>query len=409
VTGLGAVTNLGTDVPSTWDAMLSGRSGIARVEAFDVSSDGWAVKIAGEVRGWDPSKRIDAKAVRRMDRFAAFALYASHEAMEDAGLDAAEYDHTRVGVSIGSGVGGVTSLAESHAKLLRSGPERVNPFTVPKLMLNAATAQVAIGHGFQGPNTATATACASSGHAILAAYDMMQRGLIDIAVAGGSEAAVSPLCLAAFMTMKALSTRNDDPERASRPFDNDRDGFVLSEGCGLCVMETAEHAMKRGANILCEVRGIGASCDADHITAPNAKGRGASQAMVAALKDAELNPDEIGLINAHGTATPLGDTAEIAAVRNVFGDAVTGVCMTSTKSMTGHVLGGTGAIELIPCVLGLQHNLITPTINLDDPEDAHGIQLVANTARECRYDYALNNTFGFGGHNVSIAVGRFEG
>jgi 3-oxoacyl-[acyl-carrier-protein] synthase II len=304
-------------------------------------------------------------------------------------------------------VGGVISLSEAHVKLINSGPDRVNPFTVPKLMVNAASGNVAIMFGFQGPNSATATACASSGHAIGAAYDMMQRGLADIMVAGGSEAAVTPLCLAAFMTMKALSTRNDEPEKASRPFDKDRDGFVLGEGCGTCVLETAEHARKRGAPILAELCGIGYSCDADHITAPQPDGHGAANAMRWALQEAHIDLDQVDYINAHGTSTPLGDTAELRAVRTLFGEHVSKISLSSTKSMTGHGLGASGAIELIPCVLGIQNNVCVPTINLDDPEDSLGIELVANQPREKTIRYALNNTFGFGGHNVSIVVGAY--
>ncbi len=342
ISGLGAVTNLGLDVASTWESMLAGRSGVGPVEAFDVSDDGWSVKIAGEVRGWDPKTRIDPKVARRVDRFASLAMFAAAEAVESAGLDPKSVEPTRAGVSIGSGVGGVISLSEAHVKLLNSGPNRVNPFTVPKLMVNAGTGNVAIMLGFQGPNSATATACASSGHAIGAAYDMMQRGLVDVMVVGGSEAAVSPLCLAAFMTMKALSTRNDDPHRASRPFDRDRDGFVLAEGCGISVLETAEHAVKRGAPILAELCGMGYSCDAEHITAPQVEGKGAANSMRWALQDAQLNTSDIDYINAHGTSTPLGDTAEISAVRGLFGENCSQVSMSSTKSMTGHGLGASG-------------------------------------------------------------------
>ncbi len=409
ISGLGAVTNLGLDVASTWESMLAGRSGVERVEAFDVSADGWSVKIAGEVRNWDPKKRIDPKVARRADRFANLAMCAAVEAVENAGLDPTSVEPTRAGVSIGSGVGGVISLSEAHVKLLNSGPDRVNPFTVPKLMVNAGTGNVAIMLGFQGPNSATATACASSGHAIGAAYDMMQRGLVDVMVVGGSEAAVSPLCLAAFMTMKALSTRNDDPHRASRPFDRDRDGFVLAEGCGISVLETVEHAQKRGAPILAELCGIGYSCDADHITAPQVEGKGAANSMRWALQDAQLNTSDIDYINAHGTSTPLGDTAEINAVRSLFGEDCCKVSMSSSKSMTGHGLGASGAIELVPCVLGLEHGVCVPTINLHDPEEAYGIDLVANTPHEKSLRYALNNTFGFGGHNVSIVVGKYDG
>ncbi len=408
MTGLGAVTDVGHDVPSTWDAMLQGKSGVDTVSIFDVSDDGWSVKIAGEVRGWDPKTRIDHKTARRLDRFAALAMYAAQEAVEHAGLDLDSLDPTRAGVSIGSGVGGVTSLAESLIKLLKSGPERVSPFTVPKLMVNAGTGNVAIMLGFTGPNIATATACASSGHAIGSAYDLIQRGLVEVMVAGGSEAAVTPLCLAAFMTMRALSSRNDDPPRASRPFDRSRDGFVLAEGCGICILETVEHARKRGATILGELRGCAYSCDADHITAPQVEGFGAALSMKWALRDAELNPDDIDYINAHGTATPLGDTAEINAVRDVFGQHCRKLSMSSSKSMTGHALGGTGAIELIPCILGIKHSVCVPTINLNDPEEAYGIDLVPNTARERTIRYALNNTFGFGGHNVSLVVGPYN-
>ena len=408
VTGLGAVTDIGTDAESTWQAMLAGKSGIGNVTAFDISDKGWSVRIAGEVHGWDPRKRLDHKQARRVDRFAAFAMYATKEAIEGAGLDLEKVESTRAGVVIGSGVGGVISLAEAHHKLITAGPSRVGPLTVPKLMVNAATGNVAIMLHFQGPNSATATACSSSGHAIGTAYDMMQQGLTDVMIAGGSEAAITPVCLAAFMTMKALSTRNDEPQKASRPFDRNRDGFVLAEGCGICILETAEHALNRGAEILAEIRGIGYSCDADHITAPNPQGAGAANSMRWALRDAQINPSDIDYINAHGTSTPLGDLAEINAVHTVFDEHCTNISMASTKSMTGHALGASGAIELLPCVLGIRDNVCAPTINLDDPEDAFGIDLVANTPRQRIIRYALNNTFGFGGHNVSVVVGRYE-
>ncbi len=417
VTGMGAITNLGLDASSTWDAMVAGRSGISRITGpeFDKWSDRWTVHIAGQVRNWDPGSRMDHREARRLDRVAQLGLAAACEAVEQAGLDFTKVeDPTRCGVVIGSGVGGIVTIEDGVLLLHTKGPDRISPFTVPKLMVNSCAGTVSIRFGLQGPSTAHATACASSGHSIADAMHIIQRGEADVMIAGGTEAAVSPICVAAFMTMKALSTRNDAPEQASRPFDKDRDGFVLAEGAGLFVLESEAHAKKRGAKILAELVGAGASSDASHITAPDEQGRGAARAMRWALQHAALNPADIDYVNAHGTSTPLGDAAEVAAVSSVFEaharkSAGGKLLMSSTKSMHGHCLGASGGIEMIACINAIRFGLAPPTINLHNPDPGFDIDLVPNTARDRKVRYALNNTFGFGGHNVSLVVGRYEG
>ena len=407
VTGLGAVTDVGNDVPTMWDALTSGRSGIDTITAF-AQDDEWTVKIAGEVRNWNPGAIIEHNELKRMDRFCALGICAADEAARDCGIDFNSGDFTRRGVAIGSGIGGIITIEEGHAKLLKTGPRRISPFTVPRLMVNACAGNVSIRLNLRGANTATATACATGAHAIGHAYQFIQRGDAEVILAGGSEAAVSPLCVGSFAAMKALSTRNDDPKAASRPFDRDRDGFVLAEGAAVIVLEELEHAKKRGARIYAEVRGFGTSGDASHIAAPHPEGIGAQAAMKAAISDAGINKDDVGYINAHGTSTPLGDAAEVMSVKGLFG-AGTKVAMSSTKSMTGHALGAAGGIESVATILAVHHGVLPPTINLDNPDDGFDLNLVPNTAQEVKVRCALNNSFGFGGHNVSVCFGRFDG
>jgi 3-oxoacyl-[acyl-carrier-protein] synthase II len=425
ITGIGAVTPLGHSAPATWEAMREGRSGIASLTGVPefAAYDGWTVTIGGPVKDWDPSTRIDKKEIKRLDRCSQLGLFAADEAVSSSGFDPSHEDPTRCGVVIGSGIGGIYTIEQNVGVLNSKGPARISPFTVPRLMANAAAGNVSIRYNLQGPASAHATACASSGHAIADAMNMIRRGEADVMLAGGAEAALTPLCIGAFMTMKALSTRNDEPARASRPFDAHRDGFVLSEGACVMVLESLDHARARGAQILAELVGAGNSCDAGHITAPDAMGRGASRSMTWALRDAGLNTTDIGYVNAHGTSTPLGDAAEVAAALAVFGDHARvsrsgRLLMSSTKSVHGHTLGASGAVEMIACIHAVRDAVIAPTINLDNPgtyaEDGStilpiDINLVPNEAAERRITHAMNNTFGFGGHNVTLIVSRFAG
>jgi 3-oxoacyl-[acyl-carrier-protein] synthase II len=416
VTGVGAITNLGLDASSTWAGMREGRSGISLIEGddFKVYGERWDVRIGGQVKGWDVSSVLEFREAKRLDRFTHLALGAAAEAVKHSGLDFTKLDGDRCGVAIGSGIGGIKTIEDGVLLMKEKGPDRLNPFTVPRLMANAATGNISIKFGLKGPASCHATACASSGHAIGDAMNYLRRGLADVMVAGGAEAACTPLCIGAFMVMKALSTRNDDPTRASRPFDKDRDGFVLSEGAAMLVLETEAHAKARGATIYAEILGFGNSGDAGHITAPDAEGAGAARSMKMALADARLNPGDIDYINAHGTSTPLGDKAEVAAVTRIFGDhakksAGGRLMMSSSKSMHGHCLGASGAIEMIACMHAVRDGVVVPTINLDQPDEGFDIDLVPHHSRERAVRYAMNNTFGFGGHNVTLIVGRYGG
>ncbi|MBK7404199.1 MAG: beta-ketoacyl-ACP synthase II [Phycisphaerales bacterium] len=415
ITGLGAVTNLGLNAAETWESLREGRSGIVRVEGegFAAFEDHWSVRIGGQIRDWQPTGVLDPREAKRLDRCTQLGVAAAVEAVAHSGIDFSKEDGERCGVIVGSGIGGISTIEEGMHVLLKRGPDRLSPFTVPRLMVNAVTGNVSIRYGLQGPASAHATACASSGHAIGDAMQYMHRGLADVMVVGGAEAAVSPLCLGAFMTMKALSTRNDEPEKASRPFDRDRDGFVLSEGAAMFVLETEAHAKARGATIHAELIGFGNSGDAQHITAPDPEGRGASRSMKWALQDAGLNASQIDYVNAHGTSTPLGDSAEVAAVLAVFGDHARKskggkLLMSSTKSMHGHCLGASGAVELVACTHAVRDGIIAPTINLDHPDEGFDLDLVPHESRERPIRYAMNNTFGFGGHNVTLIIGRYE-
>lgn len=407
VTGLGALTPVGNSVANTWDGMVNGRSGIDSITLFDANED-WGVRFAGEVRGFDPSVILDAREMRRFDRFAILALAAATEAVADCGFDFQTGDPYRHGVAIGSGIGGIGTIETGVKSLIASGNRKIGPFTVPRLMVNAGTGQVSIRFNLRGANIATATACATGSHAIGAAFHLIQRGDAEIMLAGGAEAAVTPLCIGSFASMKALSTRNTEPKLASRPFDKDRDGFVLSEGAAVIVLEEYEHAKKRGAHIHAELLGFGSSGDAFHIAAPEATGSGAHRAMLNALADAEVSIERVGYINAHGTSTPLGDAAEVSAVKQLFGDHAHKLAMSSTKSVTGHALGAAGGIESIATILALQHGILPPTINLDSPDEGFDLDFVAHTAQERPIQIALNNSFGFGGHNTSLVFGRFK-
>jgi 3-oxoacyl-[acyl-carrier-protein] synthase II len=408
VTGLGAVTNVGVDVPSMWASLIAGRSGISRITTFE-QDDEWTVRIAGEIHNLDAGKHLEHNELKRMDRFCILGMCAAEEAARDCGLEFSSGDPYRRGVVMGSGIGGILTIEEGHTKLLKTGPRKISPFTVPRLMVNACVGNVSIRHNLRGVNSCTATACATGGHAIGHAFHFIQRGDAEVVFAGGSEAAISPLCVGSFAAMKALSTRNDDPTRASRPFDRTRDGFVLAEGAAVIILEELEHAKKRGAKVYAEVLGFGASGDAYHIAAPDPEGAGAHWAMKHALEDAGINLDQVDYINAHGTSTPLGDAAEVAAVKALFGDHAKKLAMSSTKSMTGHTLGAAGGIESVAVILAVHHGLMPPTINLEHPDDGFDLNFVANGPQQKTLRCALNNSFGFGGHNVSLCFARFAG
>jgi 3-oxoacyl-[acyl-carrier-protein] synthase II len=408
VTGLGAVTDAGNTVPEFWNSLIEGRSGVGPITSFTPTPE-WSVTFAGQVRNLEPEKRIDPKSISRMDRFSVYGMCAAEEAVADSGMDFSKGDPYRYGVAIGSGIGGIDTIETSLQKLFDKGPRSVSPFVVPKLMVNALAGNVSIRFGLKGPNIACATACATGSHAIGAAFHMIQRGDADAIVAGGSEAAVTRLCVGSFAAMKALSTRNDAPQKASRPFDRDRDGFVLAEGAGIVVLEELEHAKRRGARIYAELTGFGVTGDASHIAAPDDQGRGAKKAMEIAIRDAQLDPSAIGYVNAHGTSTPLGDKAEVIAVKSLFGAHAQKLAMSSTKSVTGHCLGGAGAIEAVATVRAIVEGVLPPTINLDSPDDGFDLNFVPNVAQERTVDHAINNSFGFGGHNTSMVLSRFRG
>ena len=400
VTGMGAITPLGNSVPEFWDGLVSGRSGGSHITQFDASP--FDVRIGGECR-FEPSEYLDHRQIKRMDRFAQLAYIAGRQAIDQSGATKLEgFDPRRAGVILGTGIGGLLEIEEQFKRLLFKGPGKVSAFTIPKLMANAAAGHLSIAFNLQGISASIATACASAGNAMGDALHAIRTGSADVVLTGGSEAAMTPLGLAAFAAMKALSTRNDDPTHASRPFDRERDGFLLSEGAGLLVFEEYEHARRRGAEILCEVFGFGASSDASDMVQPDPEGKGAARAMVAALQDAKLNPADIDYINAHGTSTPLGDVAETRAIKSVFGDAAYKVAVSSTKSHTGHLLGASGGIEAIACVLAITNKTLPPTINLTTPDPDCDLDYVPNTARDGRVRVAMSNSFGFGGHNTSV-------
>ncbi len=404
VTGLGAVTSLSRKVEDLWQRVCRGESGIRAISAFDTTE--FKVKFGGEVSDWSTEGYITPKDAKRIDRFTQFALVAAIDAVQDSGLDFGKEDPYRCGVILGSGIGGLNEIETQHSRLLEKGPDKVSAFTIPKLMLNAACGHVSIQYGLRGPSAAVATACASAANAIGDAFKAIQYEDADIMVTGGAEAALTPMGVSGFSNMRALSERNDDPQRASRPFDANRDGFVLSEGAGLLVLEELEHAKARGARIYAELLGYGVSADGSHITQPDEHGTGAAKAMLRALEDGKVNTGEIGYINAHGTSTPLGDQAETAAIKSVFGDKAREVSISSTKSQLGHLLGASGGVELIFAVLALRDSLIPPTINLNEPDPKCDLDYTPNKARERRLTAAMSNSFGFGGHNASLIVGQ---
>ena len=410
VTGLGIVTSLSCRVDDFFKRLAQGESGVHALRIVDTAN--FKVKIGGDVYDWDPESCpeafIDKKDIKRVDRFSQFALVAAHEAVGDSGLDFSKEDPYRCGVIMGSGIGGLHEIEEQMTRMVLKGPDRVSPFTVPKMMLNAAGGNLSIRYGLRGVNYSVATACASANNAIGDAFKAIQHGIADVIITGGSEAAITQMGLAGFQNMKALSMRNDDPTKASRPFEIDRDGFVLSEGAGLIVLEEYEHAKARGAKIYCEVLGFGASADAGHITQPDDAGTGAGRAMADALADAQINPSDVGYINAHGTSTPLGDKAETNAIKRVFGEHAKKVSVSSTKSQLGHTLGASGGIELVASVKALVSGVIPPTINLENPDPACDLDYTPNTAREKRFTVAMSNSFGFGGHNASVVVGALK-
>ncbi|MEK6622856.1 MAG: beta-ketoacyl-ACP synthase II [Planctomycetota bacterium] len=405
ITGVGAITSLGIEKRQIWTSLCEGKSGIKPIASFDSSSHG--VHFGGEASDFDPAKWFDVKEARRLDRFAQFALAAAIRAVEDAQLNTCGYDPTRVGVLIGSGMGGLQELETQHGNLMNKGPSRISPLMVPKLMVNAASAQVAIRFGLKGPNYALVSACTTGGNAIGEASRMIQRGEADAMVVGSSEAVITPLGVGGFSAMKALSTRNDAPQKASRPFDKDRDGFVISEGAGVLVIEDMEFAKKRGAYIYAEVLGYGLNTDAYHIAAPEGSGDGAIRCMKSALKDAGCNPEDIQYINAHATSTPIGDSIEVIAIKNVFGQYASKIPVSSTKSMLGHQLGAAGSVEAIICAFVINEGIIPPTINYETPDpECTGLDFVPNVAREKKVTTVLSNSFGFGGHNAAIILGK---
>ncbi len=406
VTGLGTVNPLANDVPGYWQALLKGENGIGRITRFDVT--GLPVQIAGEVKNFDPLQRLSRKEIRRQDLYTVFALYATVEALEDAAL-LDSVDPYRVGVLIASGIGGVITLEQELRKLVAHGPEKVSPFLVPMMIPDMASGAVAMKYGFKGPNFCVVSACASSTNGIGEAYRMIQRGDADVMIAGGAEAPLTPLAVAGFSNMRALSTRNDEPHKASRPFDAERDGFVMGEGAGIVVLESLEHALQRGARIYAEITGYGATEDAYHITAPHPEGEGAYRSMLLALESAGLKPEDIGYINAHGTSTPLNDRIETQAIKRLFGEHAYRIPISSTKSMIGHLLGASGGAEFIATVLSVYHQKVHPTRNLEHPDPECDLDYVPEGAREVSIRHALTNSFGFGGHNASLVVSRFEG
>ncbi|MEZ6191100.1 MAG: beta-ketoacyl-ACP synthase II [Phycisphaerales bacterium] len=404
ITGMGWVTSLGDSVGGVWDKLTRGESGIGPITRFDTGQ--FSTTIGGQVStDWEP-KNIEKRELKRVDRFTAYALNATIDAVNDSGLDFEKEDLWRCGSIIGTGIGGIEEFETGSMKLIQKGPDRVSPFTIPKLMCNAAAGNVSIRYGLKGPNSAIATACASAAHAIGEAAHSIRHGVADIMITGGSEAAVTPLGVAAFIALKALSKRNDEPAKASRPFDADRDGFVLAEGAGIVILEELEHAKARGAKIYAEVLGFGQSADGSHITAPDEQGRGAAHAMELALKDAGKPLESVQYINAHGTSTGLGDIAETRAIKLLYKDHAKKLAVSSTKSMTGHLLGASGGVEAIITAKTIQTGTIPPTINLDNPDDECDLDYVPHTARSTPVAVAMSNSFGFGGHNVSLLLGK---
>ncbi|MFL6588548.1 MAG: beta-ketoacyl-ACP synthase II [Chthoniobacterales bacterium] len=408
ITGMGVVTPIGNDLETFWRNLQNGVSGIALIKAFDTSA--YDCRIAGELKDFDPKNYFkNPKDVRRTDRYTHLAMAAAKLAMADSGVDVGKLDRTRFGAIVSSGIGGLKTLEDQYTVLLTKGPSRVSAFTIPMLISNMASGLIAMEYGLQGPNFCIVTACATSNNAIGESWRMIKFGDADIFLAGGAEASIIPIGLAGFSAMKALSRRNDEPERASRPFDRDRDGFVMGEGAGVLVVEELEHAKARGAQIYCELTGYGLSADAHHMTAPPPDGEGAVRAMRMALKHARVTPEQIDYVNAHATSTGLGDICETRALKTVFGDHVRTVSISATKSMTGHLLGGAGAVETAACALAIRDSVIPPTINLENPDPECDLDYTANVAKQKKVRIAINNSFGFGGHNATLVAAEFNG
>ena len=406
VTGLGMVTPLGTGVEKNWEMACAGKSGIGPITKFDASN--FPTRIGGEVKDFKPEDFVDKQQIRRFDIFIHYAVASARMALEDSGLDIKKTDPQRVGCVMGSGLGGLEMLEHFHKVLLNRGPRRISPFFIPGMIANMAPGQVAIEFGVKGPNLSIETACAASAHAVGESFRMIREGIADVIITGGSEAVLTPLALAGFCSMRALSTRNDEPERASRPFDLDRDGFVMGEGAGILILEELTHAIQRGAPIYAEVIGYGMSADAYHVAAPDPEGEGAFSCMRMALEYARIKPEDVDYINAHGTSTPLNDASECKAIKRLFGDHAYRMAVSSTKSMTGHLLGGAGAIESIYTVLTIKHGVIPPTINYETPDPECDLDHVPNEARQAPVKVAMSNSFGFGGTNASLVFKAFE-
>ena len=407
VTGLGAVTPIGNDVSSYWDSLIQGKNGISHITKFDAEQ--FDVRIAGEVKGFDVTQFINPKEARRMDPFTHYGLVAGDEAVRDSGLDLEKVDLDRIGVIASSGIGGMIVYHNEHQNLLEKGPRKVSPFFIPMMIPDILPGHLSIKFGFMGPNYSTVSACASSSHSIGVAFMHVERGDADAMLVGGAECVITEMAVAGFSNMRALSRRNDDPARASRPFDKERDGFIVGEGAGMVVLEELFYAKKRGARIYAELVGVGFTGDAYHITAPHPEGKGAIQAMKLALQDGEINPDGVDYINAHGTSTPWNDKIETLAIKTTFGDHAKNLCVSSNKSMIGHLLGASGAVEFVGAVLTVRNGVVPPTINYEIPDPECDLDYVPNTAREQKIDVALSNSFGFGGHNACLCLKRFEG
>ena len=406
VTGLGLTTPIGNDKETFWNSLTEGKSGIRKIERFDVSE--FSSQIGGEIRDFDPSRWIEPKNLKRMDRFVQFAVVSAVEALDDAGLKPENEDVNRIGVIVGSGIGGLAVLEQQHSILTKKGPSRVSPFFIPMLITDMSSGQISIHFGLKGPNSCVVTACASGTHAIGNSFRILQYGDADVMISGGTESALTPLGLAGFCSMKALSTRNDEPEKASRPFDRERDGFIMAEGAGIVVLETLQNALRRNVHIYAEIVGYGMTGDAFHFTAPAPEGEGAARAMQCALSDAGLNPGDVDYINAHGTSTPLNDKFETTAIKKVFGDHAYKLPVSSTKSMTGHLLGASGGAELSACILAFEKDIIHPTINYQYPDPDCDLNYVPNTAIEKKVKVVMSNSLGFGGHNATLVLKKYE-
>ena len=406
ITGIGLVSSLGIGTSANWAALMSGTSGIARITKFD--TEGFAAQIAAEVKGFDPLQFVDKKDVKKMDVFIQYAIAAAHFAVEDARLEITPENAPQTGVFIASGIGGFTTIEREHRNLLEGGPRKISPFFIPSAIINLAAGQVSIRFGAKGPNSATCTACSASAHALGDAFEIIRRGDADAMIAGGSEAAITPMGVGGFAALRALSTRNDDPSRACRPFDKDRDGFIIGEGAGILVLEELEQATRRGARIYAEMVGYGMSADAYHITAPSEDGEGAVRVMTQAVRKAGIRPDQVDYINAHGTSTPHNDRLETLAIKRCFGDHARKVAISSTKSMTGHLLGAAGGLEAGIVALSVFHQAVPPTVNLDNPDPDCDLDYVPHTKRDLTINYALSNSFGFGGTNAALVLKRYE-